>query len=237
MAKRLGVVEQREQFLIGCRVIQKARVTFCKDSFSVFGIDPARGATGWAYKNFPKEIIKTGVIVPPTSGFSKVIYVEKKLRKLLKPKFSFIALEGYAHNAKYGREKAGELGGVIRRLLFKRELPLIVISPTVLKAWVRAKSKSQIMLEILDRYQIKISQEDAADAFVLSDIMEKGVYMAEHVSRIKLRSPEDVRLYFKEGGYKEEKILKNLFKYQADSLFRLISSHGKEVIFFQNEIL
>lgn len=232
MAKRLKIGEQREQFLIGCNVIQKARKSFCT-GFSVLGIDPARGATGWAYKNFEKSYHKVGVIIPPGYGFSKVMVIEKKLERLLSKKAKpFVAIEDYAFNSKFGREKAGELGGVIRRVLYRSETPMVTISPTTLKAWIKVRGKNQVMLEILDRYGIKIDQEDSADAFVLADIIEKALYVANHVSEIKLSSPKDVQDYIKNKTYLKVEALKNLYAYQMDTLFKLISSKGKNVIFF-----
>lgn len=229
--KPKGVVEQREAFLAGCKFIVRALDNYCSDPFEVLSIDPARGGTGWCYLKKTGKI-KTGVIVPPSWGFSRVITIEKKLRKILGNRKPFVVIEGYALNATFGRESAGELGGVIRRLLYYKKRPLIAVSPLTLKAWVKAKRKDQIMLEILDRYQVKILDNNAADAFILQEVCSKAILLAKSVVSSGIDSHTDVRLFLKNEDYKETKGLKKLFRYQESSLFRLIMNQGRNVEFF-----
>jgi len=234
MAKSLRIEERRFEFLFGAKCIYKLATEYCgmkNESCEILAIDPARGNTGYAFRDSDDEI-KTGNIVPGTKGFSKVIYVEKKLRKLLEDSFPFVAIEGYAMNAKWGRELAGELGGVIRRLLYFKKRPLLVISPLTIKAWIKAKKKEQIMLEILDRYKVKISNSDAADAFVLQEICHKSILMSSAVVGSGISEPEDIRIFLKNEDYKLRKGLENLYRYQENSLFNLISSQGRNIGFF-----
>jgi len=226
--KRMGVAEQREQFILGCKFIEQARLKYCK-RYDTLGIDPARGSTGWAF--FFKNKIQTGVFISKGWGFSKVMYIESKVKQILNQTKPFVGIEGYAHNAKWGREAAGELGGVLRKSFFFYKRPMLVISPLTLKAWLKAKSKSQIMLEILDRYKIKINQEDAADAFVIADIIQKTLHLAHDVVLDKVL-PEEVREYMKVETYKRVDSLRNLYKYQATSLFNLIWKNGSTCEFF-----
>ena len=228
--KKLGMFEQRELFIAGCKFIERARKKYCGSSFDVFGIDPSISSTGYVYRKVGEEV-KTGVIVQKTYGFSRLVRTEILLKKAIGDKKFFVGLEDYAYGSKWGREQMGELGGVIRRLLYKKRLPMLTVSPTTLKAWLRAKQKSQIMLEILDRYKIKISNEDAADAFVLADIVYNAIHLANDVVINNLNS-EDVRLYLKNENYKTRVPLKKLYKYQANSLFRLIFVHGVNCEFF-----
>ena len=110
--KKMGIAEQREEFVIGCKFINKARRKYCY-KYDVLGIDPARGSTGFCVHSPDNyKELKVGVIVPDSIGFSKVITIEEGLRNLLGNISPFVSLEGYAHNARWGREKAGELGGV-----------------------------------------------------------------------------------------------------------------------------
>jgi hypothetical protein len=233
MAKKMNVFEQRESFILGCKTINEARKEYCKD-FNVIGIDPARSSTGFSIGKHPDKF-KTGAIVPKYEGFSKVIYVEKMVRQILdKTKSnSFIGIEGYAHNAKWGREAAGELGGVLRRLFYYKHRPLIVIAPTTIKAWIRANKKSNIMLEILDKYKVKISNEDAADAYLISRITYSVLRLAKVVTDSNIKIPEEVRIFLKERECDQDSFFKKMPKYQIESLFRLISTQGQNVLFFQ----
>lgn len=228
--KILGVNEQRQMFLNGCKEIERIRKEHGK-GFNVMGIDPARGITGIAVRKKGKSA-RRGIIRPRTWGFSRLLVIEKKIRHQLKKEEGlFIGLEGYAFNAKWGREAAGELGGVIRRILFLYKRPLLIISPLTVKAWIGASKKGNIMLEILDRYKVKIEDDNEADAFLLADIAEKTLMMANYIVKSDVKDTEDVRICFKDDLYKESPRLKNLFKYQARSLFNLIYK-SKYVDFF-----
>jgi len=235
MSKKVfNVAEQRQMFLDGCKKIEYLREEYGK-GFNVMGIDPARGITGLAVRKNGKSA-RRGIVKPKTWGFSRMIVIEQVIEHQLKKNEGlFVGIEGYAYNSKWGREAAGELGGIIRRLLFKYKRPLLVISPLTIKAWIGASKKGNIMLEILDRYKVKIEDDNEADAFLLADITEKTLRMAYYISISKIESIEDVRIFFKEDSYKEYPPLKNLFKYQAKSLFNLIfRSENLAIDFFRD---
>ena len=236
MAKKKigGIEEQRKLFIEGAKFITRAAKAYCDERLEVLGIDPSTNSTGTAFHKKSGEIV-TGVIASSTYGFSRYIKIEKVIRELLEDSFPFVAVEGYAHNAKWGREIAGELGGIIRRILYFKKRPLILVAPLVIKSWVRAKGKDQIMLEILDRYGIKISNSDAADAFVIQDVVYRAVLLAKDVIKNKLKDPNEVKAYLKNEEYKTVIGLNKLFKYQQTSLFRLIISQGPNCEFFLKE--
>ena len=232
--KAKGIVEQRSLFLKGCKFIHKAQKKHCEGGFGILGIDPAINSTGYAFRKSQASGVKTGTITSSTYGFSRLIKIETAFRKILDQKrfAPFVVIEGYAMNATWGREAAGELGGVIRRLLYFKKRPLLVVSPLTLKAWVKAKKKEHIMLEILDRFGVKISNSDAADAFILQDIGFRCLLMVHCVIKENLNDPEDVRVFFKGEEYKDTDGLEKLFKYQANSLFKIILNQGSYAEFF-----
>ena len=235
MAKKLGIKEQRKEFVKGAACIVNTTAKYCGSKVEVLGIDPARGSTGFALRRKSGKIITGNVTTPDLYGFSKVIKIELAIRRILKKSSPFVILEGYAMNSRWGREKAGELGGVIRRLLYFKKRPLLLVSPLTIKAWIKAKGKDQIMLEILDRYKVKISNSDAADAFVLQEIGHKALLLSKEVVASKVKTSEEVRLFLKEEEYKKEPELENLFRYQEQSLFNLLVSQGMNVEFFSKE--
>jgi len=235
MSKKVyNIAEQRQMFLDGCKNIENLRKKYCK-GFNAMGIDPARGITGLAVRKNGKSV-RRGIVKPKTWGFSRMIVIEQVIEHQLKKNEGlFVGIEGYAFNSKWGREAAGELGGIIRRLLFKYKRPLLVISPLTIKAWIGASRKGNIMLEILDRYKVKIEDDNEADAFLLADITEKTLRMAYYVMNSFIKDIEDVRICFSEDTYKEYSSLENLFKYQARSIFNLIfRSENMAMDFFRD---
>ena len=232
--KVYNVNEQRQMFLDGCRNIEYLRKKYGK-GFNVMGIDPARGITGLAIRKDGRSA-RRGIIKPKTWGFSRMVVIEKLIEhQLSKKEKLFIGIEGYSYNSTWGREAAGELGGIIRRSLFKYKRPLLVISPLTVKAWIGASKKGNIMLEILDRYKVKIEDDNEADAFLLADITEKTLAMAHFITNSKIGNVDDVRICFRDESYKEDSYLEDLFKYQAKGVFNLIfRSENIAIDFFRD---
>lgn len=84
----------------------------------------------------------------------------------------YIAMEGYAHGAKFNREKLGELGGVVKLAVyevFKKE-PMVV-SPTVLKKHTTGNgkaSKSDMISAVKTKWNTNIVDNNLADAYALA---------------------------------------------------------------------
>jgi len=229
-----GIADKRKAFVRNCKKINKARLRYCNE-FNVLGIDPSISSSGFCSRLEDKTEVWVKQPSRFSTGFAKVMEIEQGvLNSLEKTDYPFCGMEGYAYGKKWGRERLGELGGVIKRTLFLHKTPLLIIAPLTGKSWVKAKSKSQTMLEILDRFKIKISNEDAADAFIIADIVLRSLYISKHVAEGGYLS-KDMLNYFKKEEYKEIPELSSLFKYQANSLFNLIAGHGDEVLFFANK--
>lgn len=88
-----------------------------------------------------------------------------------------VGIEGYAMGAKFNREAMGELGGIVRMLLWERGVPYVNIAPNALKKFITGKGnasgKGLVMVEVYKRYQITAEDDNQADALVLA-------HMAEH---------------------------------------------------------
>jgi hypothetical protein len=227
--KKQSASELREEFIIGCNELIKCKKDFTEKNLTL-AIDPSRNSTGITISDgsvTKSRAYKSKLI----NGFSKVMFMEKSLLSAIKNRKPFVIIEGYSYNSRYGREAAGELGGVLRRILYKKQLPLMTVSPLTVKAWIGAKRKSQIMLEILSKYGVKINDEDAADSFVMCDILNKSIFLAEEFLSRKITHELSVRDYFKFEAYKDDPRL-NLTKKRIDSLFRTIATKGKFCDFF-----
>lgn len=88
-----------------------------------------------------------------------------------------VGIEGYAMGSKFNREAMGELGGIIRLLIWERGIPYVNIAPTALKKFATGNGgkgeKGLVMVEVFKRYGISVEDNNQADAIVLA-------HMAEH---------------------------------------------------------
>lgn len=85
-----------------------------------------------------------------------------------------VALEGYAMGAKFGREMAGEIGG-LTRILVMRELKrqALIVPPTSLKKFVTnsGKATKDDMIRMVDsKWAVHFKSHDLADAFGLAQM-------------------------------------------------------------------
>lgn len=83
-----------------------------------------------------------------------------------------VAMEGYAPGAKFGREKAGELGGLVKLTLadISKIYPLIV-TPAQLKKYATGSGtakKAQVMVHVLKKWDVLLDDDNAADSYVLA---------------------------------------------------------------------
>lgn len=111
---------------------------------------------------------------------------------------AIVAMEGYANAAKFGREAAGELGGVVKlalRDVWGRE-PLIV-PPTSLKKFVTGKGnaqKNQMLLHVYRKWGMEFSDDNQADAYALEKFGE--AYLAtdrSHLAQYEIEAIDKVR--------------------------------------------
>lgn len=107
-------------------------------------------------------------------GAERLVDIEKGFEKIITeyPKTKLnIFVEGYAYGAKYQRESLAELGGVIRRFLYLRNLSFWVIPPTSLKLFVtgtgRAK-KNFMKKRTKEKWGEAFKSDDVCDAYGLA---------------------------------------------------------------------
>ncbi len=84
---------------------------------------------------------------------------------------SIVAMEGYASNAKFGREMAGELGGVVKMVVWEvTGKSALIVPPTSLKKFVTgsgAGKKNVMIAHVYKRWGEMFSDDNQADAFAL----------------------------------------------------------------------
>lgn len=94
-----------------------------------------------------------------------------------------VVREGYANGAKFGREIAGELGGVVNiAALEVTGTPPVIVPPTSLKKFVLGKGvgkKNEMLLGVYKQWNVSFSDDNQADAYAL----EKFGYAYRDVTR------------------------------------------------------
>lgn len=121
------------------------------------------------------------------TGAKRLDIIYRTLQRTFRPiaqdfDVQVVAVEGYAMNSKWGREKAGELGAVTRIVslrVLKRE-PLIV-APTSLKKFVTgvgAASKDDMKAKVAEKWGEFFKSHDIADAYGLARIAKAAVHGA-----------------------------------------------------------
>lgn len=218
--KKLPIKERRATFFEVCKDFN-ARF---EKSVAIFSIDPGRGNCGWA---FYRTRVIFGSIKPEKqrSSFRKVVVVTDKIVGLLeKFKPDIVIIEDYAYGATQGRELSGEIQGCIMYWLVKMNLPLIKPSPSQVKSFINAQSKSKIMMSVLKKYRMTVNNDDEADAFVLAMI---GRALFDIVRLVPKSNLENNKIFMREF-YKLCK-RRNLEKKQADVVFRLLWRKGNHI--------
>lgn len=84
-------------------------------------------------------------------------------------------VEGYANGAKFGREKAGELGAVVKMALYDIGVYPTIVRPTALKKFVLGKGvggKNEMLLGCYKRWGIDFTDDNAADSYGLARLAQ-----------------------------------------------------------------
>jgi len=129
------------------------------------------------------------------SGIEKLCNIRNYVEAFLSEySVARVAMEGYAFGREFGVALSGELGGMLKLLLFdlypgndEARFPLIV-QPTSLKKYVAGKgtgvNKNQMLLAVYKKWDVEFNDDNAADSYGLARIIrnkhdfeyEKEVY-------------------------------------------------------------
>lgn len=143
----------------------------------VLGIDPSLGATGFSYRM--NGHLYTGKLDPKTlKGPYRLVYLRNRMAEVLdvaQPKY--VCYEDYAMDSKQGAHQLGELGGVLKTLIWERGIDVLLVSPTGLKKAIvgnghadrgpTKKHKPEMRAAIAEKFGYNLAQNDEADAFGL----------------------------------------------------------------------
>lgn len=87
-----------------------------------------------------------------------------------------VCLEGYAMQSMFGREMAGELGGIVRVLSMRELLRMpLIVAPAALKKFVTGAGKADkdaMCAAVKELWGVDVPSHDVADAYGLARIAE-----------------------------------------------------------------
>lgn len=158
----------------------------------VFGLDASLNCTGYAYRD-RAELVTGTIPVKKIVGPERLVYVRDILGRVLDhANPTHVILEDYAMGATGKVFGIGEMGGVLRALIWERNIPIVLVGPTQLKLIIAghghaaktradavkraAKKNTPLVPNMCDaikrRFLYHIDQPDEADAFALMALGE-----------------------------------------------------------------
>jgi len=144
------------------------------DGVVIMGIDPSLTATGLALlKGSDLVTITASPPMPtktcPRGDFCRLAWFKERIGAVLRTGNPLVvAIEGYAYGAKSQAHSLGELGGVIRVLLFESVIPnAVVVPPNVLKKFATGTGnadKGAVSKGLFKRWGVDVENNNEADA-------------------------------------------------------------------------
>ena len=129
-------------------------------------------------------------------GITRLVAIEKWLDETFmdirgRHHTPHVVMEGYAAGAKFGREKAGELGHTVKRVLYTYNVYPTIVAPTALKKFVLGKGsggKNEMLLGVYRRWGVEFDNDNLADAYALSRL----AYLLEHPDEVEFKYEQEV---------------------------------------------
>lgn len=152
----------------------------------LLALDLSLVSTGFARNWADTEVCSAGLAgTITTTGLTG----EKRLQEILRNVFllcggshespvrpALVGIEGYAYAARNQAHQIGELGGVIRLMLYQHSIPFVVIPPTTVKQFATGKGnagKDAVLAEAIRRLDYPGSSHDEADARWILEILKR----------------------------------------------------------------
>ncbi len=168
----------------------------------IIGIDPSLTVTACCIlQSLPHSGPLLERVIPgKLRGMERLDYIQNSIRDILnRYSCDLVCIEGYAYARPNQAHQMGELGGVLRLLLYRENVPYTEIAPPTLKKFATGKGnadKDQVMLQVYKRWGIECANNNEADAFVLAKMGEclimgkEELTVAQAEAMKKLKLPE-----------------------------------------------
>jgi crossover junction endodeoxyribonuclease RuvC len=150
---------------------------------AVLGIDPS--LTGFALRYVARGGELAHQIKTKSTDFpcfpARLDFIEQEFSRFLlslEERIELVAIEGFSFGSRGGtmQSEINGLGQTIRLALWRRGLSYVEVPPSTLKKWISGKGnaeKSTMMMEVLDRWGYKSTDDNDADAYALARLAER----------------------------------------------------------------
>ena len=145
------------------------------------GLDPSYTGTACVVIDADGNLVERVQICAPKKQFlshaARLVYLREQILEFFVPhRPSLVAVEAYSHGSKFGREAAGELGGLLRVGLWEIGINYANVAIPTLKAFVAGKGnadKAIMMREVFRKWNYEADNDNDCDAFGLAQIAMK----------------------------------------------------------------
>lgn len=140
---------------------------------SVIGIDASLTSTGFCHLCF--DSTELGHFGSKQFGPGRLRELSDRLADVLDLASPNLAVvEGYSYGSSNNREALAEWGGIVRVLLWDRQIPTLIVAPQTLKKFVLpgggSNEKEMMLLESYKRWGIEFANNDECDAHALAQL-------------------------------------------------------------------
>ncbi len=166
-----------------------------ESQFSIMGIDASLTHTGVSviYTNGANH--REHTCIPKTKGAERLTDIEDWLDYIVceiatKTRMGIFCgvMEGYAYTPVYGQAfSLGELGGIIKRYFYRKDISLYIVQPQTLKKFITGEGKgdkNMIMLKAFKKWGLEFCNDHTCDAYGLA-MIGRALYDIEHGKSIK----------------------------------------------------
>ena len=165
-----------------------------QENVKTIGIDPSLCGTGvfilgkdytYGMKIMPKKL----------RGAARLVYIRDGLKEVIEQQSpTFGAIEGYSYGSRGRLFELGEVGGVIKTLLYDHEISILTVTPSQLKKYATGsgnlrnkelKKRVVVAVNKLMGLDLKEKDHDVADAAILSLIAKTFISNTHPTERSK----------------------------------------------------
>ncbi len=136
---------------------------------TIFGFDLSLTATGWMVLE-DGEKLTGGTYKSKLTGMPRLDDIQSALHDIIqmRPNSTVLAVvEGYAFGGSPKAHSLGELGGVIKLMLWRMRIRTLIVPPTTLKKFVTGSGvgdKGNVMKDIYKHWGVETLDNNASDA-------------------------------------------------------------------------
>lgn len=155
------------------------------------GLDLSLTGTGVVVLSHDNEVLLAETLKNKLRGMERLEFIRNKITDVIDdyPDATY-CVENYAMGSRAGQAfSIGELGGVIKLLLFERGIIPYLVPPTRLKKFITGGGKAEkdmIMMLVYKRWGWEASDNNTADAYSLSKLGQNLITPSSDLNKAQL---------------------------------------------------